>query len=83
MELHEKAKKVFTIYGTHANIVTYEYRGKHYDVEYPTCVNYCCTSPKVQHADAQKRIDAEIDNPSGVDEVPFDIETVFKITGWD
>ena len=60
----EKAKKVFTIYGTYSNVVTYEYRGKYYDVEYPTCNSYCCTSPKVQHDDAQKSIDAELDNPS-------------------
>lgn len=83
MKLHEKAKKVSTIYGTYSNLVAYEYRGKFYDVEYPLCSCYCCTSPKVQHSDAQKRIDVELDNPSVAGSFPFDIEAVFNLLGWD
>ena len=83
MEMDNKAKKVSTIYGTYSNLVTYEYRGKCYDVEYSVCSSYCCTSPKVQHTDAQKRIDAELDNSSGACYEPFDAESVFELMGWD
>ena len=78
-----KAKKVFTTYGTYSNLVTYEYRGVRYEVEYPVCFNYCCTPPNVQHADAQRRIDAELDNPRNLDATSFDAEAVFKLMGWD
>ena len=33
MKQRAKAKKVFTIYGTYSNLVTYEYRGVRYEVE--------------------------------------------------
>lgn len=56
-----KAKKVFTMYGKHSNIVTYEYRGMQYDVEYANDYTYCVTSPKVQHKDAQEKIDKMIE----------------------
>lgn len=83
MEVHEKAKKVFTIYGKYSNVVTYEYRGKLYDVEYPVCASYCYTSPSLQHSDAQKRIDAELDNSRNSNAISFDAEAVFKLMGWD
>ena len=55
-----KAKKVHTIYGKYANEVEYEYRGKHYFVEYANDWTYCVTPPRIQHEDAQERIDKEI-----------------------
>lgn len=57
-----KAKKVFTMYGKYSNTVTYEYRGKQYDVEYPTCWTYCTTPAYIQHRDAQEKIDKAIAN---------------------
>ena len=56
-----KAKKVFTMYGEHSDVVTYEYRGMRYDVEYAKDWSYCVTSPRVQHEDAQTKIDKMID----------------------
>jgi len=57
-----KAKKVMTIYGKHSNVVQYEYRGKTYDVEYATDWTYGNGgNPKLQHQEAQAKIDREIE----------------------
>jgi len=80
-----KAKKLFTMYGKHSNTVTYEYRGKQYDVEYANDYTYCVTPAKVQHKDAQERIDRIIEQESKpepqVEE--FNIDNVYEILGWD
>lgn len=79
-----KAKKVFTMYGTYYNVVTYEYRGRRYDVEYPVCMNSCCTSPRIQHKEAQERIDKELAQANKIsNEKPFDLDEVFRSMGWD
>lgn len=79
-----KAKKLSTIYGKHSNIVTYEYRGMQYDVEYANDWTYCITSPKVQHEDAQARIDETLDNPKPQREYRYEdtAEYGFKLF-WD
>ena len=56
-----KAKKVFTMYGKHSNIVTYEYKGMQYDVEYATDYTYCVTPAHIQHRNAQAKIDKMIE----------------------
>ena len=57
------AKKTgFVIYGKYSNLVEYEYRGEKYEVEYSNCWNYYCISPKIQHKDAQAKIDKKLDN---------------------
>ena len=56
-----EAKKLFTTYGKHSTIITYEYRGERYDVEYARDWSYCVPSARVQHKDAQARIDALIE----------------------
>lgn len=53
----------FKVYGKYQTFVEYEYRGRKYEVEYPNCSTYWCTSPKVQHEDAQAKIDEELDKP--------------------
>ena len=59
-----KAKKTgIVLRGKYSDVVQYEYRGKLYDVEYAKGMTYCCTSPRMQHMDAQARIDREIDTP--------------------
>ena len=45
----------------HSTFVEYEYRGKKYEVEYANDWTYCVPSPRVQHMDAQARIDREIE----------------------
>lgn len=45
----------------HSTFVEYEYRGMTYEVEYPNNYTYCCTSPSVQHKDAQAKIDKIIE----------------------
>lgn len=55
------AKKVFTMYGKYSNVVTYEYRGMTYDVEYSNNWSYCVTPAAVQHKDAQLKIDKAIE----------------------
>ena len=79
-----KAKKLFTMYGKHSNTVTYEYRGKQYDVEYANDYTYCVTPAKVQHKDAQERIDRIIEQESNEHEKEaFNADEVFAILGWD
>ena len=56
-----KAKKLFTTYGKYSNVVTYEYRGIKYEVEYANDWTYCVTPAKVQHEDAQAEIDKMIE----------------------
>lgn len=81
-----RAKKVETFYEKYSNIVVYEYRGHKYDVEYATGQNYCVTTPKIQHEDAQRKIDELIEqeekskkNPPK----PFDMDEFFEMLGWD
>ncbi len=79
-----KAKKLFTMYGKHSNTVTYEYRGKQYDVEYANDYTYCVTPAKVQHKDAQERIDRIIEQESNEQgKEAFNADEVFAILGWD
>lgn len=79
-----KAKKLFTMYGKHSNTVTYEYRGKQYDVEYAKDYTYCVTPAKVQHKDAQERIDRIIEQESNEHgKEAFNVDEVFAILGWD
>lgn len=79
-----KARKVFTLYGKHSNIVTYEYRGRTYDVEYAIDWTYCITPAKVQHEDAQRRIDKLIDQKvQQQSKHEFNVDEVFDILGWD
>lgn len=81
-----KAKKLFTMYGKHCNTVTYEYRGKQYDVEYANNYTYCVTPAPVQHADAQARIDRMIEEENKQEnkqEHEFNIDEVYAILGWD
>lgn len=67
-----KATKLETIYGKYSNIVTYEYRGYKYDVEYSNGMDYCVTSAHIQHRDAQANIDKLIEsNENGDQETEF------------
>ena len=54
------AKKIGTIYEENYNMVEYEYRGHTYEVMFPKNWTLCVSSPKIQHEDAQKKIDDEI-----------------------
>jgi hypothetical protein len=57
----EKAKKVMAMYGKHATVIEYEYRGKRYFVEYANNWTYCTTPARIQHENEQARIDREIE----------------------
>ena len=79
-----KSKKLFTTYGKHSDIVTYEYRGKQYDVEYAKDWTFCTTPARIQHQDAQRRIDKEIELENRPhDQKPIDLDEIFEILGWD
>lgn len=79
-----KAKKIFTMYGKHSNIVTYEYRGVQYDVEYANNYTYCVTPAKVQHEDAQAKIDKMIEQGDSQKKGnEFNADEVFALLGWD
>lgn len=80
-----KAKKLFVMYGKHSNTVTYEYKGKQYDVEYANDPTYCVTPAWVQHKDAQAKIDKMLNQASNETEKvkAFDADEVFAILGWD
>lgn len=77
-----KANKVFTVYGKYSNTVTYEYRGEKYDVEYAKDYSYACTSPKIQHKDAQEKIDRMLDTPKAEGK-PIDLDEIWKMMDWD
>ena len=80
----QKAKKLFTEYGKHSNIVTYEYRGRTYDVEYAKDWMYCATPAHIQHKDKQDQIDAEIEAESKPHNGnPVDWNEIFELLGWE
>lgn len=83
-----QAKKVFTMYGKYSDIVTYEYRGKQYDVEYAKDWSYYVTPAYVQHRNAREKIDAELDTPKAkkaADPIDWDKEwkDIYNMMGWD
>ena len=83
-----RAKKIETFYGKYSNTVVYEYRGHTYDVEYAACTSYCATSPKIQHEDAQHKIDKMIEQDEYMKKHPeefksFDMDEIFNLLGWD
>lgn len=67
-------KKLFTTYGKSSNTVTYEYRGKTYDVEYANDWTYCVSSPRTQHELGQHKIDEEIEREKAESEKPHRYE---------
>lgn len=76
-----KAKKLYTDYGRYSNIVTYEYRGRKYEVEYANDWTYCCSTPKIQHEIAQARIDELIERenkPRNGESYEVGLEMFFK-----
>ena len=80
-----KAKKVLTIHGKHATVIEYEYRGKRYDVEYANNWTYCATPARIQHENAQAKIDREIEAEANrkQDGKEFDLDEIWGILGWD
>lgn len=79
-----KAKKLFTTYGQYSNVVTYEYRGKQYDVEYARDWTFCTTPAKLQHQYAQEKIDAEIEREAkNKGDDPVDLDEIWELLGWD
>lgn len=81
------AKKTgFVMYNKYSNDVEYEYRGYKYFVEFPTCNNYGCTSPKLQHEIEQEKIDRLIDEKNKFHE-PFnfdkEMKKIFEMLEWD
>ena len=59
------AKKTgFVMHDKHMDTVEYEYRGCTYEVRYAKDWTISITSPRIQHRDAQARIDEMIDNPA-------------------
>ena len=78
------AKKTgFVIRNKYSSEVEYEYKGHNYFVEYSTGMNYCCTSPKLQHEIEQAKIDKRILEESKPKGKPFDMNEIFDILGWD
>lgn len=47
-------------YEKFSTFVEYIYKGHKYEVEYPNAIDYCITSPKIQHELAQRNIDSII-----------------------
>lgn len=81
-----KATKLFTTYGKYANSVTYEYRGHQYDVEYANDWTYCVTPARIQHENAQQKIDKQIEQELKMQEEeqqPIDLDEIWKLLDWD
>ncbi len=45
----------------YSTFVEYEYKGHKYEVEFANDYSYCVTPAHIQHADAQSKIDAQIE----------------------
>ena len=56
-----KVKKLSVNREKYTTSIEYEYRGKTYHVEYANDWTYCITPPHIQHEDAQRKIDQEIE----------------------
>lgn len=80
-----KAKKTgLVFYGKYSTSVEYEYRGKTYDVEYSNCWTYCVTPARIQHENAQREIDREIELESKpITGKPVDLDEIWHLYGWD
>lgn len=80
-----KAKKVITMYGKHANVVEYEYRGKTYFVEYANDWTYCTTPARIQHKNEQEKIDREIEEEANRKQNGngLDLDEIWKMLDWD
>jgi hypothetical protein len=76
-----KAAKVETYRDKYFTTITYEYRGRKYDVTYPNGPAICATSAKIQHEDAQRKIDKDLDNPKPEGE-PIDLDEIWNLMGW-
>ena len=75
-----KAKKVATYRDRYFTVITYSYRGKEYDVTYPNDWSVLTSVARVQHEDAQAKIDKELDNP--VQGEPIDLDEIWEMMGW-
>lgn len=73
------------MYGKHSTVIEYEYRGKRYDVEYANNWTYCVTPARIQHEDAQAKIDREIEAEANrkQDSKECDLDEIWGILGWD
>lgn len=49
-------------YEKFSTFVEYSYKGHKYEVEYPNAIDYCVTSPAIQHRLAQENIDDQINH---------------------
>ena len=63
-----KAKRVEAFRDKYFTTVVYEYRGCQYEVTYANGWQVCCTPARIQHRDAQAKIDEMLDNPKPVAE---------------
>ena len=77
---NHKAKKVATYRDRYFTVITYSYRGKEYDVTYPNDWSVLTSVARVQHEDAQAKIDKELDNP--VQGEPIDLDEIWEMMGW-
>lgn len=78
-----KAKKVATYRDKYFTTIEYEYRGKRYDVSYPNDWSCLTSIAKVQHEDAQARIDKELDNPNiNTKCKAVDLDEIWALMGW-
>lgn len=77
-----KAKKTgITTYSKYYNYVEYEYRGIKYEVTYPVANTSFCTSARLQHEDAQARIDRMLDTKTEAKAINAD--EIWAMYGWN
>lgn len=74
-----EARKIEVNYGRHSNHVTYEYRGRRYEVEYASDYTYCVTPAWIQHRDAQERIDRQIEQEAHPREQRYEDTTEYGL----
>lgn len=79
-----KPKKVEAFHDKYFTTVVYEYRGCRYEVTYANGWQVCCTPARIQHRDAQAKIDEMLDNPKPVKkDESINLDEIWEMMGWN
>lgn len=75
-----KSRKIATYKDFYFTTIEYEYRGHRYDVTYSNSWTACTTPARIQHQDAQERIDKMIERKENANTTePIDWDDIFRL----
>ena len=72
MTQHMVQNTGFKIHEKYVDIVEFEYRGQKYEVIYPKTNSMSITPVRIQHQDAQARIDRMLDQKTEAQQIDMD-----------